>query len=135
MNMQYKKGVFEEKCEEYWKARKRRKSVILSSLVEVTGLTRKACIKRMGYLQLRDPCSVEQRGRPRYYTPDVIAALSEVWEIGSEACGENLHPQNEEPRPYRRGVLSYEQLRCPSRIVLPLLGNVGTDGLLVESDG
>lgn len=90
MNMQHKKGVFEEKCEEYWKARKRRKSVILSSLVEVTGLTRKACVKRMRHLRLRDPCSLEQRGRPRYYTPDVIAALSEVWEIGSEACGENL---------------------------------------------
>lgn len=93
MNMQHKKGVFEEKCEEYWKARKKRKSVILSSLVEVTGLTRKACIKRMRYLQLRDPASLEQRGRPRYYTPDVITALLEVWEIGSEACGENLHPQ------------------------------------------
>jgi hypothetical protein len=93
MNMQYKKGVFEEKCEEYWKARKKRKSAILSSLVEVTGLTRKACIKRMRFLQLRDPASVEQRGRPRYYTPDVIAALLEVWEIGSESCGENLHPQ------------------------------------------
>jgi len=93
MNMQHKQGVFEEKCEEYWKARKKRKSAILSSLVEVTGLTRKACIKRMRYLQLRDPCSVEQRGRPRYYTHDVIAALLEVWEIGSEACGENLHPQ------------------------------------------
>lgn len=93
MNMQYKKRVFEEKCEEYWKARKKRKSVILSSLVEVTGLTRKACIKRMRYLQLKDPCSLEQRGRPRYYTPDVIAALLEVWEIGSEACGENLHSQ------------------------------------------
>ena len=93
MNMQHKKGAFEEKAEEYWKARKRRKSVILSSLVEVTGLTRKACIKRMRYLQLRDPCSVEQRGRPRYYTPDVIAALLDVWEIGSEACGENLHSQ------------------------------------------
>ena len=93
MNMQYKKGVFEEKCEEYWKARKKRKCVILSSLVEITGLTRKACIKRMRFLQLRDPCSLEQRGRPRYYTPDVIAALLEVWEIGSEACGENLHSQ------------------------------------------
>src|SRR3990167_7938766 len=93
MNMQYKKGVFEEKCEEYWKARKKRKSVILSSLVEVTGLTRKACIKRMRFLQLRDPCDQEQRGRPRYYTPDVIAALLEVWEIGSESCGENLHSQ------------------------------------------
>lgn len=93
MNMQHKQGVFEEKCEEYWKARKKRKSVILSSLVEVTGLTRKACIKRFRFLQLRDPASQERRGRPRYYTPDVIAALLEVWEIGSESCGENLHSQ------------------------------------------
>ena len=59
MNMQHKKGVFEEKCEEYWEARKKRKSVILSSLVEVTGLTRKACIKRFRFLQLRDPASRE----------------------------------------------------------------------------
>ncbi len=93
MNMQHKQGVFEEKSKEYWKARKKRKSVILSSLVEVTGLTRKACIKRMRKLQLSDPTSVEQRARPRYYTPDVIAALKAVWEIGSEACGENLHSQ------------------------------------------
>jgi len=93
MNMQHKKGSFEEKSEEYWKSRKKRKSVILSSLVEVTGLTRKACVKRLRRLQLRDPGAVEQRGRPRYYTPDVIAALLEVWEIGSESCGENLHPQ------------------------------------------
>ena len=93
MNMQHKKGVFEEKCEEYWKACKKRKGVILSSLIEVTGLTRKACIKRMRYLQLKDPTHQEKRGRPRYYTPDVIAALLEVWEIGSEACGENLHSQ------------------------------------------
>ena len=93
MNMQHKQGVFEEKAEEYWRSRKRRKSEILSSLVEVTGLTRKACIKRFRFLQLRDPAMTEQRGRPRYYTSDVIAALHEVWEIGSEACGENLHPQ------------------------------------------
>lgn len=93
MNMQHKKGNFEEKAEEYWKSSKKRKGVILSSLVEVTSLTRKACIKRLRALQLLDPGSVEQRGRPRYYTPDVIAALLEVWEIGSEACGENLQPQ------------------------------------------
>lgn len=93
MNMQHKQGAFEEKCDEYWKAKKKRKSEILSSLVEVTDLTRKACIKRFRFLQLRDPSSQEQRGRPRYYTPDVIAALKEVWDIGSEACGENLHSQ------------------------------------------
>ena|SRR3989344_3035281 len=92
MNMQHKKGIFEEKCEEYWKAGKKRKSVILSSLVEVTGLRRKTCIKRLRRMQLRDPAHGESRGRPRYYTPHVIAALLEVWEIGSEACGENLHP-------------------------------------------
>ena len=92
MNMQHKKGIFEEKCEEYWKARKRRKGVILSSLVEVTGLRRKTCIKRLRRMQVRDPAHQEGRGRPRYYTSDCIAALLEVWEIGSEACGENLHP-------------------------------------------
>ena len=93
MNMQHKQVAFEEKSEEYWKARKKRKSVILRSLVEVTGLTRKGCIKRLRHLQARDPSSMEQRGRPRYYTPDVIAALLEVWDMGSEACGENLHSQ------------------------------------------
>jgi hypothetical protein len=42
-------------------------------------------------MQLRDPATREGRGRPRYYTKDVIAALKEVWEIGAESCGENLH--------------------------------------------
>jgi len=93
MTMQHKKGVFEEKCGEYWKARKKRKSEILRSLVEVTGLTKNACIKHLRHMQLKDPCSQEQRGRPRYYTPDVIAALRDVWDIGSESCGENLHSQ------------------------------------------
>lgn len=91
--MAHKQGVFEEKAEEYWKGGKSRKGEILDSVVEVTGLKRKACIKRFRRMQMRDPGSIEKRGRPRYYTQDVIAALKEVWEIGSEACGENLHPQ------------------------------------------
>ena len=91
--MQHKKGAFEEKSEEYWNASKKRKGIILSSLEEVTGLKRKACIKRLRKLQSEDPSSQEQRGRPRYYTPDVIAALWEIWDMGSEACGENLHSQ------------------------------------------
>lgn len=93
MNMAHKQGVFEEKKEEYWKADTRRKGEILTSVVDVSGLTRKAAIKRFRRMQKRDPCGTERRGRPVYFTPDVIAALKEVWEIGSEACGENLHPQ------------------------------------------
>lgn len=93
MNMANKQGVFEEKLEEYCKARKTRKSEILKSVCEVSGLTRKGAIKRFRKMQMRSVHVHDARGRPRYYTPDVIAALKEVWEIGSESCGENLHPQ------------------------------------------
>lgn len=93
MNMEHKHGVFDEKKEEYWRGDKIRKGEILKSTVEITGLTRKACIKRFRRLQKRRLCAQEERGRPVYYTPDCIAALKEVWEIGSEACGENLHSQ------------------------------------------
>lgn len=93
MNMAHKRGVFREKAREYWGASKRRKGEMLDAVMEVSGLTRKAAIRRFRTLQMRDPASQERRGRPLRYTPDVIAALKEVWDIGSEACGENLHPQ------------------------------------------
>ena len=92
MNMANKRGVFEETLEAYLAGDKKRKGEILKSIVEVTGLTRKGAIKRFRKMQMHDSRMGERRGRPRTYTPDVIAALKEVWEIGSESCGENLHP-------------------------------------------
>ncbi len=93
MNMAHKQGVFEEKLEAYLKGPKKRRSEILDAVVEVSGLTRKGAIKRFRAMRMRDPCATEKRGRPRTYTLDVTAALKDVWEIGSESCGENLHPQ------------------------------------------
>ncbi len=93
MNMEHKRGVFEEKLEAYLAGDKKRKGEVLKSIVEVTGLTRKGAIKRFRKMQLCDSRMGGRRGRPRTYTPDVVAALKDVWEIGSEACGENLHPQ------------------------------------------
>ena len=90
--MANKQGVFKEKAKEYWKANKVRKGAILDSVCEVTGLTRKGAIKRLRRMQLWDPANAEARGRKRYYTPDCIAALKEVWEISSESCAENLYP-------------------------------------------
>jgi hypothetical protein len=90
--MEHKKGVFEEKLKEYLKASKERKGVILTSVCEVSGLTRKGAVKRFRRMQLRHPLDGGVRGRPRYYTPDVTAALHEVWKLSREACGENLHP-------------------------------------------
>ncbi len=93
MNMEHKQGVFEEKLAAYYKGTKKEKGKTLDAVVEVAGLTRKQSIKRFRKMQRRDPCAIESRGRPRYYTPDCIAALKEAWEIGSESCGENLHSQ------------------------------------------
>lgn len=92
MNMGHKQGVFEEKLKEYVRANRIQKGVILSWVVGVTGLSRPACIRRFKRLQMDDPCIHESRGRPTYFTPDCTAALKDIWEIGSEACGENLHP-------------------------------------------
>jgi hypothetical protein len=47
-------------------------------------------------MQMRDPLRTDRRGRAVYYTPDVTAALKEIWDIGDEACGELLHPQIKE---------------------------------------
>lgn len=118
MNMQHKQGVFDEKKEEYWKANKCRKGRILDAIALVSGLHRKACVKRFRRLQTRDPCTTESRGRPRYYTQDVIAALLDVWNIGSESCGENLHPQINEyvdiairEKEWKHGDVATERLR------------------------
>jgi hypothetical protein len=92
MNMATKKDIFQEKLKVYLKADKVGKGSILDAVVLVCGLRRKSVIRKFRTMQLRDKATGETRGRPRYYTPDVIAALKEVWEIASEACGENLHP-------------------------------------------
>ena len=41
---------------------------------------------------MKDPAHEEGRGRHVYYTPDTTAALKDIWEAGSEVCGEFLHP-------------------------------------------
>lgn len=92
MNMATKQNIFEEKKREYWRANRKRKGEILRAVVELTGLTRKGAIKRFLRMQRHDPRISERRGRPRYYLPDAIAALKDIWEIASEPCGENLHP-------------------------------------------
>lgn len=92
MNMANKQGVFEEKKKEYWQGSKKRKSEILDAVTMVSGIGRKAAIKCFHTLLIHNRYHEERRGRPVLYTTDCIAALSEVWETGSESCGENLHP-------------------------------------------
>lgn len=88
-----KHEVFRERLEEYLKASRQEKSNMLDALRVITGLHRKAVIRSLGREQMRSRLKPKKKaGRRTVYTPDVAAALKEVWEAGNEVCGELLHP-------------------------------------------
>lgn len=91
--MATKNEIFHRFLPEYLTAPKARKSAILTTVCETTKLHRKAAIRKFRALQMHDPWRASpRRGRPRLYTPDVIAALKSLWNVSSNLCGELLHP-------------------------------------------
>lgn len=94
MTMETKNNIFLEHLKAWLAAAnsKKKRGEIVSNICFVTGIHPKSVPRSFKRIQLRDSAHKEQRGRTTYYTPDVIAALKQVWEIGSEPCGENLHP-------------------------------------------
>ena len=99
--METKKEIFDRYKKEYYEAKATKgKRKILSKIIDIvkslTGMGRKSIIRAFKVQQTRDPCSEEKRGRKVYYKPDVTAALKDIWEAGSEVCGELLHPMIKE---------------------------------------
>ena len=97
MKMETKQEVFAQYQKEYLRVRRQRGkrtelSALISTIQSVTRMGRKSVIRALRRQQLRDPAQEEHRGRHVYYTPDTTAALKDVWEAGSEVCGELLHP-------------------------------------------
>jgi hypothetical protein len=98
MHMETKQDIFNEYKEKYFKARSEKRggravlTQILDIVCEVTKMHRKAVVRKFNHLQTREPTTPEGRGRRVYYTPDVTAALKQVWDAGAEVCGELLHP-------------------------------------------
>jgi hypothetical protein len=90
MNMATKTDIFKRYLGEYLKADKQRKGEIISHLNDVIGLHPKSIIRRFSTLQKKHPLDTEARGRPVYYTPNVTAALKELWSLSGEVCGDNL---------------------------------------------
>jgi hypothetical protein len=101
MKMETKKDIFNKYKKEYYEAKAtlgKRKILtkIIDTVRDVTGMGRKAIIRAFNNKQKQDPCHEEKRGRKVYYKPDVTAALKDIWETGSEVCGELLHPMIKE---------------------------------------
>jgi len=89
--METKNDIFRSHLSTYLKASKLEKSKLLMHVCAVTAMHRKAAIRKFNRLQTQRSSAPERRGRPCTYTPDVTAALKEIWEAASEVCGELLH--------------------------------------------
>lgn len=96
MNMATTKDIFQRYLEEYIQVPKERQGEILDQVCDVTGLHRKAAIRKFKRLRGRYASFTDRRGRPTKYGPDVTVALKTVWEAGGEVCGELLHPVTHE---------------------------------------
>ena len=90
MNMTTKTDIFKRYLGEYLKVKKERKGEIIKHINDVVGLHPKSIIRRFCVLQKKHSLDTETRGRPAYYTPDVMAALKELWDMSGELCGDNL---------------------------------------------
>lgn len=85
--------IVKEELQGYLKASRKEKSLILGRLEKTLKMHRKALIRRLKVVQLRHDNYnyFDHRGRPEYYTPDVIGALKEVWSTAHEICAERLY--------------------------------------------
>lgn len=93
MTMTTKRDIFKEHLRAWLGARKekRKRGEIIRHICFVTGMHKKSIPRSFTRLQMRGWSIHERRGRKAYYTPDVTAALRQVWDIASEPCAENLH--------------------------------------------
>ena len=94
MTMATKHDVLLEHLPAWLRARKDRKkhgelTRMISAAIRIHPKSVPRAMKR---LQLRGKEPRRRPGRPRTYTPDVVFALFDAWEVGDRCCGELLHP-------------------------------------------
>jgi len=91
--MTTKNNIYREHLEKWLGAKRDKKArgVIVGHICYVAGVHPKSVPRSFRRIQMRGASASEGRGRKEYYTPDVIAALKEVWDAASEPCAENLH--------------------------------------------
>ena len=89
MSQHSKRELVQRLQPRYLKADRKEKTKILDEFVAVTGLHRKAAIRR---LRQQNQPKRERRGRPKTYTGSVVSALTKIWRICGSICGKRLQP-------------------------------------------
>ena len=88
-----KKTIIQEQVSDYLKADVPGKSVIITSIGNISGMHRKAIIRALHREQTHSNWKAPPKlGRPKYYTPETEAALAFVWEQYDYPSAERLHP-------------------------------------------
>lgn len=90
--METRNDIFKEHLPTYLKANKQVKGELLKHVCVVTGMHRKAVIRKFRVVQMRTAGRPERRGRREQYGADVTLALKTIWQAGNEVCGELLYP-------------------------------------------
>jgi len=93
MNMTTKNNIYREHLRPWLQAKadKKKRGEIVKHICFVAGVHPKSVPRSFKRVQMRSSFEEEKRGRKQYYTPDVVAALKDVWDTASEPCAENLH--------------------------------------------
>lgn len=89
MSQHSKRELVDRLQPRYLKADRKEKTKILDEFVAVTGMHRKAAIRR---LRQQNKPTKERRGRQKTYTGSVVSALTKIWRICGCICGKRLHP-------------------------------------------
>lgn len=89
--MATKQEIFSAHLPAYRRGSRTEQGRILDAVTAVTGLHRKAAIRRFAALARGTP--LPRGGRPVTFGPDVTAALADLWALAGEICAERLHPQ------------------------------------------
>lgn len=89
MSQHSKREIVQRLQPRYLKATRQEKTKILDEFVAVTGMHRKAAIRRLR--QQNNPTK-EHRGRQKVYTGSMVSALVTIWRICGCICGKRLQP-------------------------------------------
>jgi hypothetical protein len=121
MTMKAIAEVFSRYKHEYGKGDKTKKTEVLNTVCETTGLHRKAAVRKFARIFSTKKFAVDGRGRPVKYGANVTAALCSVWEVGARCCAELLRSEVntyikacEEKNTWKHGDLATGLLRCMS---------------------